>query len=393
MAPEVDRDVLGVLRRVGDGGQGVVYLTDKIKINRTWSAAYKEYLPGTSFDPDVLSRMVGFVPELDEGSGRWLCETTAWPAALVRTGGRVTGFLMRQIPERFRMPWGDGGADVPAAMQYLLNPEAYLKRKSIHLDYRLRLRLLESIADVMARLHSLDVVVGDMSPNNLLIDLNDPACFLIDADGMRLRGQDVLHQVETPEWHVPRPGREPIATKASDSYKFGLLAARLFAQDQMGQDVSVLAGVSGELAVMARRSLDVNSTIRPSLGDWRGALQKAVVAPLPPSRPRAPKPSTRSRPTSPQPTKPRPPWIQPQPTRPNGTAPVRGFTFPVPTGTNQYIAPVPPQPKVARPTAAVPQQRRPEDDHSVFSMVLGFAVILLGLGCVIGLIVYIVGLF
>lgn len=276
--PELDRAVLGPLRRVGDGGQGVVYFTDKILINRTWRAAYKEYLPGTAFSPDVLRQMIAFVPELDGGSGRWLCETMSWPAALVLTCGRVTGFLMRRIPDRFWKPWGQNGAQVPTALQYLLNPQVYLDRKGINLDAGARLRLLEVIADVMARLHSLGVVVGDLSPNNLLVDVDDPACFLIDCDGMRLRGQDVLGQAETPEWLVPRPGSEPVATAASDSYKFGLLAARIFAQDQMGRDVSALASISSDLSMLARRSLDTNSTARPSMGDWLGVLGSVQMA-------------------------------------------------------------------------------------------------------------------
>lgn len=275
---KVDRALLEPLLRVGDGGQGIVYFTDRVWINKTWRAAYKEYLPGTTFSPDMLCQMVAFVPELDDSTGRWLCEATSWPAALVVTGDRVTGFLMRRIPDRFRRPWGKNGAEVPASLQYLLNPQAYLNRIGIELDTDTRLQLLGSIADVIARLHSLGVVVGDLSPNNLLVDLDDPGCFLIDCDGMRLRDQDVLSQVETPEWHVPRPGCEPVATPASDSYKFGLLAARLFAQEQMGRDLCVLAGVSSDLGVLARRSLDTNSTARPSMGDWLGAIQRIQMA-------------------------------------------------------------------------------------------------------------------
>ncbi|PRY19729.1 lipopolysaccharide kinase (Kdo/WaaP) family protein [Pseudosporangium ferrugineum] len=367
-APEVDRSVLGALRRVGDGGQGIVYLTDKVRINRTWEAAYKEYLADTTFDPDVLRRMVAFVPELDEGSGRWLCDTTAWPAALVLSGGRVTGFLMRRVPDRFRMPWGDGGADVPAALQYLLNPQAYLNRKNIGLDDRTRLRLLEAIADVMARLHSLGVVIGDLSPNNLLVDLADPACFLIDCDGMRLRDRDVVHQVETPEWQVPRPGYEPIATKASDSYKFGLLAARLFAQDQMGQDVSVLAGVSPELGVLARRSLDADSTTRPSLGDWRGALGRALAAPAPPTPPPRPR-RTQAR---------------------GSTASSRTVASPRRGTPRPGAATAQASPPAA---AARAPQRKPEEEHPVFYVVLGVAMIVFVLGCVVGSIVFVANLF
>jgi hypothetical protein len=280
-APELERARLEPLRRVGDGGQGVVFFTNAVKINKTWPVAYKEYLPQTVFNAQMLREMVAFVPQLTGDNGRWLCDNTSWPAALVSHGGTVTGFLMRRIPDQFRRPWGEGGADVPAALQYLLNPPAYLRRKNIVLEDRTRLFLLACIADTMARLHSLGIVVGDVSPNNMLVDLSaSPRCFFIDCDAMRLHGSDVLQQVETPEWQVPRPALEPIATRASDAYKFGLLAVRLFAQDQMGRDRSALASVSPALADLARRSLDTNSTIRPAPEDWLRTLRAAAAAPV-----------------------------------------------------------------------------------------------------------------
>ncbi|MGC4868227.1 hypothetical protein ACLQ3B_22665 [Micromonospora sp. DT53] len=370
--PEVHRAKLDPLRRAGDGGQGIVYFTDRVKINVSWEAAYKEYLPTTSFDPYALRRMVAFVPELDGGSGRWLCENTAWPAALVVNGGQVSGFLMRRIPDRFRMPWGENGADVPAALQYLLNPQTYLNRKGVHLDEGIRLRLLEAIADVMARLHSLDVVVGDLSPNNLLVDIGDPGCFFIDCDAMRLRGQDVLEQVETPEWSIPARGREPIATTASDSYKFGLLAIRLFAQDQMGQDASVLAGVSSDLGVLARRSLDGNSTRRPSMGDWLGALRTAQSRPGSRQAPAARQAAT----VAPQ----RTPSTAYVPTAPRAST-RHG------QASAQQPRPVAPKPA----SAAGPPQG--VQKHPVLSAVLGWVVILLAFACVVGAITSIVNLF
>ncbi|RAO45246.1 hypothetical protein GAR06_03437 [Micromonospora saelicesensis] len=383
--PEVPRARLDPLRRAGDGGQGIVYFTDRVKINVTWDAAYKEYLPTTSFDPYALRRMVAFVPTLDGGSGRWLCENTSWPAALVVDGGQVSGFLMRRIPDRFRMPWGENGADVPAALQYLLNPQTYLNRKGVRLNEGIRLRLLEAIADVMARLHSLGIVVGDLSPNNLLVDIGDPGCFFIDCDAMRLQGQDVLEQVETPEWGVQGRGREPIATVASDSYKFGLLAIRLFAQDQMGQDASVLAGVSSDLGVLARRSVDGNSTSRPSMGDWLGALRTA-----------------QSRRAS---------WQAPAARRvtPSSQGSGRATVPPQRTPTTAYASTAPPMstrhgPPPAQQPRPQPQPVAPQpasaarppqgaEKHPVLYAMIGWAVILLVLACIVGLFTSVVNLF
>ncbi|MEV6692798.1 hypothetical protein AB0M35_15135 [Micromonospora sp. NPDC051196] len=350
--PEVSREKLGPLRQVGDGGQGIVYFTDRVKINRVWDAAYKEYLPTTSFDPCALRRMVAFVPELDADSGRWLCENTAWPAALVVNSHQVSGFLMRRIPDRFWMPWGDNGAEVPAGLQFLLNPQAYLNRKGIRLNAYTRLQLLEAIADVIARLHSFQVVIGDLSPNNLLIDIEQPGCFLIDCDAMRLRGQDVLNQVETPEWSLPHK-HEPTATMASDSYKFGLLATRLFSQDQMGQNISVLAGVSSELGVLARRSLQFNSTQRPSMGDWLSTLRAVQSRPVTHSAPSVRRVV-------------------------NGSPHVlRKAT--VPTAPPTYVKSTVPQPRSVAPGQA---PRHKAAENPVMEWLAGLVLLLLTLGCV-----------
>ena len=87
---------------------------------------------------------------------------------------------------------------------------------------------------------TMGIAVGDVSPKNLLFTLAPrPECFLIDSDAMRLRGASVLPQAETPDWQVP-PGEER-GTAASDVYKLGLLAVRLFARDQTTADPATIA--------------------------------------------------------------------------------------------------------------------------------------------------------
>ena len=56
-----------------------------------------------------------------------------------------------------------------------------------------RVALLQNLAVILSRLHGLGVVVGDLSPKNLLFRLTpSPSCFLIDCDAMRVRGASVL---------------------------------------------------------------------------------------------------------------------------------------------------------------------------------------------------------
>ena len=280
-APLVDKTVLGDLTLIGKGGQGRVWATDSIRLNGAWSAAYKQYDPTVlgGLDRAALAEMVAFVPHLPYDTGQWLCERAAWPAALVGEDGRVSGFLMRRIPPEFetRLPHRDGSwHSRPAGLQYLLNPDGYLARMAIPIDDRQRLLLLAHLAGTVAEFHRLGIVVGDLSPNNLLYHLADqPECFFIDCDAMRLAGRSVLRQTETPDWEVP--AGEVLATPASDAYKYGLMAIRLFARDQSSRDHTVLGVASGELVALARRSQATDPARRPGPGEWIAALTAAAV--------------------------------------------------------------------------------------------------------------------
>ncbi|MFG2099899.1 hypothetical protein ACGFJ5_04790 [Micromonospora echinaurantiaca] len=278
LSPWVERSALGALAVLGKGGQGRVWsVPDTLKINKEWPIVYKEYDPGVlpGVDADQLQRMVAFVPGLPAETGRWLCEQAAWPARVVCEAGQARGFLMRRIPSDFelQLPLRQVTAVTrPAGLQYLLNPDDYLARMEIPIDDRLRLLLLANLAETIHRFHQLGIVVGDLSPNNLLFQLCDePRCFFIDCDAMRLDGRSVLKQAETPDWEVPRG--EELATTASDAYKFGLLAIRLFARDQAVHDPALLAAVSPELAALARRSLAQQPQIRPRPADWLPELR------------------------------------------------------------------------------------------------------------------------
>ncbi|PPA57284.1 hypothetical protein [Micromonospora chalcea] len=282
LAPQFDVRSLGALTQLGKGGQGCVYAIDGLRINKEWPVVYKEYDPVVCPRLDVaqLRRMVSFVPTLDPATGRWLCEQCAWPAALVTSGPVVRGLLMRRIPADFEigLPAGGGTVRRPAGFQFLLNSDSYLARMAIPVDDRGRLLLLADLARSLSRLHRLGVVVGDLSPNNLLFCLgNRPRCFFIDCDAMRLAGGSVLPQTETPDWEVPLPGGEPLATPATDAYKFGLLAVRLFARDQSSRDPSVLAAVSDDLADLAEASMSVIPARRPAPQDWITALTSVAA--------------------------------------------------------------------------------------------------------------------
>lgn len=291
-------------RKFNAGGQGAVWAVKDRTINGSWPVAYKEYHPNIrqELKADVLSGMVDFIPSLPRTTGQWLAECTAWPAVLVTDSAGVSGFLMRQIPAAFfcRLAF-DPGEERPAGFQYLLNPPDYLRKAGITITPRQRFELLMDFAGTMARLHSLGVVVGDLSANNLLFSLSgQPRCFLIDCDAMGLNGRWALPAVETPNWGLP--AGEQVGSPSGDVYKFGLLASRLFAGEQDGRDLVVLQSVSPAAGRLAERSLDVDPSLRPAAEDWTSVLAEAVrqapaTLPLPRT---APPPSAPPLPPLPQ---------------------------------------------------------------------------------------------
>lgn len=334
----VGRDRLGDLpaNRLGDGGQGVVYaVPDPPGKFAGEYLAYKEYLPAVTSDPDALCELVRFFDELgrtDRHDHSYLDKRLTWPTALVYTGARpteplprdnpgtvVTGFLMQRITEEFELDSRRLGKVKPQDMAFLLNDDAFTGSLGLDVDDGRRLRLLIDLAAILNRLHRHRVTVGDLSPKNVLFMLDpSPKCLLIDCDSMRLAGRDVLPQVETDDWAVPEAAK---ATPASDTYKFGLIATRLFNRQQTSTDLTELRNVSSALANLAERSRASDPGARPPMAEWLRVLEQArgQMKQRPPAPPRQPRSQPGPRPAAPQ---------QQTVTRPNA-----GFRFPSPGPT------------------------------------------------------------
>lgn len=278
--PRVNISDLGIAGELGAGGQGKVRAVRDLLINGRWPAAVKIYssVAVSNANTAVLERIAGFPHQLSPDDSRWLYENTAWPSVIVEDHGAVCGFLMREVPAPYYFGFQTqtlGTRRHLADMAFLLNPDRYISSSGLSVSDRDRLGLLASVASALSRLHSLGVTVGDLSPKNLLFSLGPPSCFIIDCDAMRVRGESVLAQVETPDWEVPT--REERATPASDAYKFGLLAIRLFARDQSSYDRHPLALLSPELNKLAEESLQSHPSRRPPLTEWLPALQAARI--------------------------------------------------------------------------------------------------------------------
>lgn len=305
---------MGVLDRIGQGGQGVVYRAPGVRTAFAKSMVYKEYKKATlaSLDVDALKAMPDFLESLAYRDGAELIGMAAWPCRVVEDGGVITGFVMPAIPDEFFCDFWTSNAVAPskvmAEFQHLLNdPQIVAARLGgVGVSERQKFELLRAAASALSFLHERGVCVGDISPKNLLFSFSPvPAVYFVDCDAMRVNGVSLSHQVETPGWGVP--AGEQKATVYSDRYKLGLLALRLLVGDQDVRDPARLPGaVPSWLRTVITETLTGAPEQRPVLGVWVAALDQAIpVASL--QAPTAARSAPPPPPPPPPPSPPRPP--------------------------------------------------------------------------------------
>ena len=281
LVPRVEASTLQLGNDMGSGGQGKVTAIDSggEEFDRT-PVVLKRYLPAVAdwLDISVLEDIVNFPLSLEPRYKAWLKESFAWPTRLVEDNGSVCGFLMRAVEPSFYFNFQTrtrGSVQQLASIGFLLNHDDYVSTAGLSISERDRLDLLKNLADILSQMHAFGLTIGDFSPKNILFKLSpSPSCLIIDCDAITLQGRSALPQIETPDWEIP--AGESRATSASDSYKFGLLAVRLFARDQSSSDLSALAAISPTLGRLAERSQAPDPNRRPTPEMWIGALTDAA---------------------------------------------------------------------------------------------------------------------
>jgi serine/threonine protein kinase len=279
----IERDVLGTLVKLGDGGQGVVYTVDEVNVSNVGPAVYKEYTPQmrAMLDPAGLTRAVEMFTRMARPEAEAFLSIAAWPVALVRAHGQIAGFVMPHVPEQFYAVVSRPSGATPtrlAKIEFLLDTETYLARSGLPLTDGKRYSLLREIAGGMALLHRYGVVVDDLSPRNLLFSIDEPpACHFIDCDSMSIDGVRALPVVESPGWGIREVSMEPAGTIASDAYKFGLLALRLLSGLQHAHDIAALPpSVPDEVRRLIGQALATSPARRPPLSGWMAPLAAAA---------------------------------------------------------------------------------------------------------------------
>jgi hypothetical protein len=227
----------------------------------------------------VLAEMVAWGRSLPREQQARLYAIAAWPLAVVHTGPRAVGIIMRDVSGRFAVPFvmPSGRRErVLLTLEHMLGADGYLELRGlgVRLDTTRRAEVAERASAGLAFLHRQGIAVSDIAPNNLLLAFGGmtEVCF-IDCDSMAFQGRSALRCVQTADWDLPPAFDEPSDTRAADAYKLGLIVLRLFARSHDARAPAAhLRYVPVELRDLLYRSLGAAAVNRPAAGEWQRAL-------------------------------------------------------------------------------------------------------------------------
>lgn len=271
MQPErIDRSSLNVVSRLGDGGQGRVWLLSDGQV-------LKEYFDPTVVQERELYRLVSWRRSLAPRD-RGRCDSIfAWPRQIVVRDGKAIGFLMRPVPNHFYCSFSIAGSEIRrlCEVQYLMFPRKASWTGVPAVDMATRIHLSKAAVSAVALLHRDNLILGDISMANVLwSDISGGAVFFIDCDGVRkLSFKPVVPQMSTPDWDDPiDPFR---ATLSSDRYKLALLVGRILSNSYSWRPGDALPDLGARMDAVHRLSEsipDASRYDRPTADDWLCAL-------------------------------------------------------------------------------------------------------------------------
>jgi len=227
----------------------------------------------------VLAEMVAWARSLPRDQQARLHAIAAWPLAVVHKGPSAVGIVMRDVTNRFAVPFvmPSGRRErVLLTLEHLLGGDGYLELRGlgVRLDTTRRAEVAERVSAGLAFLHRQGIAATDIAPNNLLLAFGGKTevCF-IDCDSMAFQGRRALTCVQTADWDLPPAFDEPSDTRAADAYKLGLIVLRLFARSHDARaPAGHLRSVPVELRDLLYRSLGAAAVNRPAAGEWQRAL-------------------------------------------------------------------------------------------------------------------------
>ncbi|MCY1658247.1 hypothetical protein OVA21_13740 [Dietzia sp. SL131] len=311
MIPESELPGLGAV--MGDGNYGEVFLLDR------GETVYKRYKPDTLHG--VAHAQARFLETLVHAPAGWeadvrdlVLDSVVWPThTVVAEDGAALGVVMPRIPREFEVNSERDTGEKPrfSRLGVLFEPPGSTLRISSLEDPSPGdwVRVAVEVAVLVAALHRVGIVIGDVSAQNVLVTPRDQGAgrrvMIIDSDSFRPVGMaSPVPQRSSEHWmaiehllarrddmaapagsakHRAAQARLSTCTLESDVFKLGLLVVRCLATDwavsrhsafpvRRGDVGAVVSGHLGARAVDA-----VWAALAPDAGDRPTAVEVALA--------------------------------------------------------------------------------------------------------------------
>ena len=218
---EVHLGSIGRMTQLGSGGQGKVFDVPDLRVpGETGPFVYKQYkdkviLGHESAIKNGMGRLVA-VRAADPRMTSFMDRISIWPLAVVLPAPGspgACGILMRKFPQTcrypLRLPTQTKTVDFTVSQYFRTGADA-MKVGLPAMGDEDRWMFLLRAAMFIQKLHSRDVIFGDLSSNNVVINYDRARKgkiylpMFIDTDGCRIRGeQAAFKQLNTPGWEPP----------------------------------------------------------------------------------------------------------------------------------------------------------------------------------------------
>lgn len=207
------------LEKIGKGAQATIYrvppgaLDSRIQEPVAIKKYSKKMLQGNeSAIGPYLNMLIENRISASASIRRTIDQYTIWPRVVIYEDGVVCGFAMNLIPDRFFAHYVDvtGAETADSNFDFILNDDRTRRNLGLPvLNAVGRAKITYDLLLVISKLHSYGFVVGDISPNNILVYV-DPVqqkhnrVLFIDSDSFRKANHThPLKQPHTKNWFPP----------------------------------------------------------------------------------------------------------------------------------------------------------------------------------------------
>ena len=293
-------------KKIGGGTQGNVYLYPlKMKNGQVKEIAIKIYrkkiLENNNLQIEThLQRLLSTFKKMTPLEKKIIKSTMTVLLDTVNIDGDFKGYVMRKIPDKFlpkkKSLYSDEIKTVERTLAYALNDDSTKKKlQEPIISIKGRKIIILKLLYVMSILHRNNIIVGDISPNNVLIyvddiDQNKNDILLLDTDSFRTKNAMFpLQRPHTPNW-IPPECKDSVSdvnkffqTQQTDVWKISILILRLYyfgsqrtAVEQSNEALNRISSeVSIEFSKLLKRGLDLNPDNRPSVTELLNSLRNS----------------------------------------------------------------------------------------------------------------------